>query len=369
MTSEPLCRVVSTVAVAPALPIPVVADAVALLIRLRAEQVAPEAAWDEVLLLRERHPGRFINLVWEQETYVDRVHYDLLVEVAAGTLSISYCADEAVPWPARGLQRVNESLVLRVNDDPVQIGQVVTSLDYAWHQLHVGRHLINMSLIDQEIRGRRILVTDDQLEAALTEFRVRRRLFTAVAVEQWMAEHGASQVQLEHHLRQAVARDELRRQVIGGPGAIAEYFVAHRSDFDRVQVAKLFVAERADADALVHELRDAPERLLAVAQQRFLQGAPPAELFATLWRDELEPDHAAQLFDVAPGQLAPIVASGSGFDLVTVLRKLPAALDDATRSRIGDRLFDRWLDEQRACARVEWFWGAAEAADVPAISL
>jgi hypothetical protein len=54
---------------------------------------------------------------------------------------------------------------------------------------------------------------------------------------------------------------------------------------------------------------------------------------------------------------------------VQVLRRLPAVLDDETRTRIGDRLFARWLDEQRACARVEWFWGAAEAAGVPAISL
>jgi putative peptide maturation system protein len=354
----------------PDLPAAVIADALALVVRLRAEQVPVEAAWDAILRLRERHPGRFINLIWEQESYVDKVHYDILVELGAGTLSVGYCADEDVPWPTRGLQRVNESLVLRVNDDPVQIGQVVTSLDYAWHQLHVGRHLIDMSLIDQEIRGRKIEIFDEQLEAALTAFRVRRRLFTAAAVEQWMAEHGASQIQLEHHLRQDVARDELRRQVTGGPGAHAAYFMAHRADFDRVQIARIAVAEREPADALYRELRDAPHRFLAAAQQQFLRGDThgDGELFMTLWRDELEPEQLA-LFDTEPGQLAPVVVSGDRFELVQVLRRLPAVLDDETRTRIGDRLFARWLDEQRACARVEWFWGAAEAAGVPAISL
>ncbi len=357
-----------TARAAPSLPMAAVADALALLVRLRVEQVPVEAAWDEIIRLRERHPGRFINLIWEQESYVDKVHYDILVEVGAGTLSVSYCADEDVPWPARGLQRVNESLVLRVNDDPVQIGQVVTSLDYAWHQLHVGRHLIDMSLIDQAIRARKIEVSDEQLAAALTAFRVRRRLFTAVAVEQWMAEHGASQIQLEHHLRQDVARDELRRQVTGGPGAHDAHFMAHRADFDRVQVARIAVAEREPADALYRELRAAPHRFLAVAQHQFVQGTAPGELFLTLWRDELEPEQLA-LFDTEPGQLAPVVVSGDRFELVQVLRRLPAVLDDETRARIDGRLFARWLDEQRACARVEWFWGAAEAADVPAISL
>jgi putative peptide maturation system protein len=353
---------------APGLPMAVVADALALLVRLRSEQVPVEAAWDEIIRLRERHPDRFINLIWERESFVDKVHYDILLEVGAGTLSVSYCAEEDVPWPARGLQRVNESLVLRVNDDPVQIGHVVTSLDYAWHQLHVGRHLIDMSLIDQAIRERRIEVSDVQLEAALTAFRVRRRLFTAAAVEHWMAEHGASQIQLEQHLRRDVARDELRRQVTGGAGAHAAYFMAHRADFDRVQLARIVVAGREPADALHRELSQAPQRFLAVAQHQFLQGAGAGELFMTLWRDELEPEQLA-VFDTEPGQLAPVVASGDSFELVQVLRRLPAVLDDETRARIDDRLFGRWLDEQRACARVEWFWGAAEAADVPAISL
>jgi len=348
---------------------PVIAEALALLVRLRAEQPSSEAAWQDVVRLRERHPGRSVNLVWERESYVDKLHYDILVDVGPGTLSLSYCADDDLPWPSRGLQRVNESLVLRVNDDGVLIGQVVTSLDYAWHQLHVGRHLIDMSLIDQAIRDRKIEVSDAQLDAALTAFRTKRRLFSAAALERWMAEHGASQVQLEHHLRQDVSRDELRRQIVGGDEAHAAYFAAHRAGFDRLRVARMFVAERAQAEALHRELRDAPQRFLAVAQQQFLAGTATGDVFVTVRRDELEADQAACLFATEPGQLAPIVESGDGFEVAQVLRALPAVLDDETRALIGDRLFERWLAAQRATARVEWFWGAAEAAEVPPISL
>lgn len=346
-----------------------VTEAVALIIRLRAERVPVEAAWEEIGRLRSRHPGQFIDLVWEQETYLDRIHYDILIESAGGTLSMSYCADDDVPWPARGLQRVNESLVLRVNDDPVWIGEVVTSLDYAWHKLHVGRHLIDMALITREIRNRRIEVSDEQLEAAFEAFRVRRRLFTTASVDRWMAEHGASQAELEHHLRHDVARRELRRRVIGGGEEQAAYFDAHRGDFDRVQVAKIHVADRAGAELLRDELREAPQRFLATAQQRFLHHAAGGEIFATLWRHEIDPEHAAQLFDTESGQLAPVLPSGDGFEVVQVLRKQAAVLDDATRALIGDRMFEHWLDERRRCARVEWFWGAAEASDIPAIAL
>lgn len=346
-----------------------VGDALALVVRLRAERVPVDAAWQALVALRERHLGRQLELVWERESYTGAIHYDLLVGVAGGTLSIGYCADEEVPWPVRGLSRVNEALVVRVDDDPVQIGEVVTSLDYAWHQLHVGRHLIDMSLVAREIRDRRIEVSDDQLAAAFDAFRVRRRLFSAAAVERWLAEHGASLAQLEHHLRQDVARDELRRQVIGGPAAEDAQFAAHRADFDRVHIARIHVADRTAAEALHAELCAAPRRLLAVAQQRFLHGVAGGDVFATLRRDELVPEQAAQLFDTEPGQVAPLQVSGDGFEVVQVLRRVPAELDEATRTVVGDRLFARWLEARRARARVEWFWGAAEAADVPAIAL
>lgn len=344
-------------------------DAAAVLVRLRGERVPVDAAWTEIAALRARHPGRTIELVWERESYTAGIHYDLLLELGDGTLSVSYCGDEEVPWPARGLQRVSESLVLRVNGDPIQIGQVVTSLDYAWHQLHVGRHLIDMSLIDQEIRERKIGVSDEQLAGALHAFRTRRRLFTAVSVERWLAEHGASPAQLEHHLRQDVARAELKRQVVGGPEEQAVYFARCRADLERIQVARIFVTERAAADALVDELSARPQLFLAAAQRQFAAGTGSGDVFATWWREELDADDAASLFATEPGQLAPVLVSGRGFEVVQVLRRVGAALDDETCARIADRRFDAWLAERRAQARVEWFWGAAEAADVPAIAL
>jgi putative peptide maturation system protein len=344
-------------------------DAVALLVRLRTERASVDAAWAAILELRERHPGRSIELVWERESYSPAIHYDILLELAAGTLSVSYCADEEVPWPTRGLQRVSESLVLRVNGDPVHISQVVTSLDYAWQQLHIGRHLIDMSLIDQEIRNRKIELSDEQLAAALDEFRRARRLFAASSVEQWMAEHGLSPAQLENHLRQDVARRELRRQVVGGPQVQAARFAANPERFERIQVARIFLTERDAADALAGELGARPQQFLAAAQRQFLTSAASREVFATWWRGELDAADATALFATEPGQIAPVLASGGGFEVVQVLRRLGAVLDDETRTRIDDQLFDGWLAERRARARVEWFWGAAEAAEVPAISL
>ncbi len=343
-----------------------VRDALASLVRWREERLPPEQAQESFQSLKARHPDHWMNMIWEQETYGNTVHYDILLANEGGTWSLSHCADEEVPWPARGLQRINESLVLRVNDDPVRINQVITSLDHAWSTLHIGRHLINMSLIEQALRDSDLEVTDEELAAALVDFRKRRRLFSVEQVERWMVEHGTTQVQLEKNLREDVAREKLRRRVAAGREEA--WFERHRADFERIQVARLYVQDRAEALRLYERLRDSPEQFLEVAQVSFLERGGTGDLFATLRRGELEPEQAALLFSTEPGQVAEPIPSGAGYELVRVLRFHPARLDEATREKVRERLFEEWLAEGRRRARVEWFWGAAEAEELPAVS-
>jgi len=348
---------------------PVVDDAIALLTTLRGEGIPPEEAWERLGELRRRHPEKWINLVWERETYGDKVHYDLLLGHGPGTLSVSYCPDEDIPWPVRGLQRVNESMVLRVNDDPVRISEVVTSLDYAWPKLHVGPHLVNMSLVGQEVRDGRMEVTGEELTAALDGFRRQRNLFTVADLTRWMAEHGTTEAQLESHLREDVAREKLRHRIAREAGGEEAWLAAHPGELDAVRVARLYVDEPRDALSLHEELQADPDRFLALAQERFLRTGEGGELFSTLRRGELDAEIAAEIFSTAPGGVTPPLPSGDGFELFQVLHFEPARLDDATRALVRQRLFDEWLTARRATARVEWFWGEAEAAEVPAVAL
>ncbi|QRN97719.1 TIGR04500 family putative peptide maturation system protein [Archangium violaceum] len=344
-----------------------VRDSLELLVRLRQERLEPDQAKELVRELKARHPAHWMNMVWEQETYEDKRHYDILVGDDDGTYSLGYCADESLPWPARGLQRMNESLVVRVNDEPIRINQVITSLDYAWHTLHIGRHLINVAIIEQELQGGVVEVTDEDFAEALLEFRQRRRLFTAAQVERWMLEHGTTEQLLENHLRSTVAQKKLRQRV--SEGREEAWFNSHRAEFDRVQVARVFIADQAEAQRTYEQLRGKPGQFLQMAQTRFLERNEPSDLFVTLRRGEVEPQQAEVLFSTEPGQLAPPVSSGNGCELVQVLRFLPARFDEAMRAKVADQMFEEWLAQKRREARVEWYWGAAEAAPLPAVSL
>ena len=186
-------------------------------------------------------------------------------------------------------------------------------------------------------------------------------------VERWLRDHGTSQVQLEAHLRDEVARDGLRRRVAAGRETA--YFRDNRAAFNRAQVARIHVAQHEPAARLYERLRREPAMFLQAAQERFLANQVEDSLFVTILRRDLSPEQATSMFAAEPGHVIAPFPSRDGFELVQVLRLLPAELDAATSAQIRDILFEEWLEEKRRTARVEWFWGAAGAAELPAIAL
>src|SRR5580704_8606269 len=81
-------------------------DGLAWLIGMWRERTPPDRARRRLAELQAAHRELDIDLVWEREDYSDSVHYDLLIRASEqGTVSLSFCPDEAVPWPLRNAFR------------------------------------------------------------------------------------------------------------------------------------------------------------------------------------------------------------------------------------------------------------------------
>ena len=65
------------------------------LVALAAEDIRPPEALARVHRLADEHPEARIDLVWEEQAYDRSVHYDALVRVPGGTVSLSWCPARA----------------------------------------------------------------------------------------------------------------------------------------------------------------------------------------------------------------------------------------------------------------------------------
>jgi putative peptide maturation system protein len=340
-----------------------VVDGLDYLLGLQREGVRPDEAGVRLQAVRGRHPELAIDLLAEEESYDRSVHYDILFRQAgAGTVSLSYCPDRALPWPLRGVHRWSDADLVRVNANVLTVDQAVACLDFIWDEAPLIERLINLCLVQEELAREPITLSDAELQEALDRFRAAKKLFKADDTLRWLERHGMTHESLERHVANQALLVRLRDRIAAS--GVEEYFRQHPGDFDTARVARLEVADERRARALAEQIRAGRLDFSAAAERCFFEAAergtpPKAGLLAVIERRQAAPALREPLFAAAPGQLIGPVPTETGHALLRVLAIVPARLDGRTRAVIKNLLFDAWLAERRRAARIDWCWGNA----------
>ena len=326
------------------------------LIALADEGVEPQEANARIRALGARHPQASIDLVWERDSYENRAHYDALVDhEGRGTISLAFCPDRGLPWPLRGAQRWSEYELLRVNQTLLRVDEAIELIDFIWKEEPLLQRLIDTCLVRETLEKEPIEISDEELQAAMDEFRAARGLHSRETMFAWMKDNGLDLEHVERHLEWETAKTKLRRQVAAN--RVEDYFASMRSVFDVVEVAELVFEDPAQASRVARELQQGKADFFALAAEAFVQRNARGNLFTRATRGELAPAAAEALFGAEPGAIVgPVLVNGTSH-VYRVLARRPAELDRTTRERIEQKLFDEWLAQRRRSARIEWNWG------------
>ena len=267
---------------------------------------------------RAEHPSVRVRLVRQREEYDGSLHHALLIKNGDGaTISLSWCQDQALPWPLRGVHRAAEHLLLRVNGVETPVARAIACLDFIWDESRPADRLINDSLVREVLEEESEPLTDAELQTAMDAFRRARGLLTADAVQAWLNRHHISHSELEELVTVEASVARLRSRVASGK--LEPWLAEHGHELDIARVARVEFTTEAGPRAL-----DA-DGFLAAAEQAFAEGtARPGEVFATLRRGELDRETADQVFGAAPGTVVGPFPTEHGHLLIKVLAVEPA---------------------------------------------
>jgi len=331
------------------------------LLTLWRDNVSPEGAMAHFHTLQERHRNMDMDLLWEQETYPQAVHYDVLLRLPGqGTVSLSFCPDRGVPWPLRRAHYAREGDLVRVNAQILTVERAMACLDFLWNETRIITSLVHVCLIQEAVAKRAIALSDAELQQALDAFRQQHGLYTVADTYRWMEQHGMTHERLEQYIASQALSAKLRDQITDG--GVEEYFERHPSDFDTAHLVRFKVVDAESAHRIYKQIRSGVVDFFEAMQRRFLAGQDNTcrDLFAVVRRRQLAPQQAAAIFSAAPGAVVGPLRSGEGYDIVRVLHIERARLDEPTREAIKGILFEAWLAERRQEATIEWFWGKAD---------
>ncbi|MFC4312783.1 TIGR04500 family putative peptide maturation system protein [Steroidobacter flavus] len=341
----------------------VLTDVLSCLEGIAKEGMAPSQAHGRMNALRSRHPAASIELVWEEQAFDGSRHYDALVRPQGfeGTVSLSVCHDEALPWPLRGLQPWRDSELLRVNGTVMPVENAIRHLDLLWQRKPLMQRLIDSCIVEAELDRRQIEITEAEVQASVNDIRRRRGLLTAADTHAWLVESGMSMQGLKD-LAGRLARAAKLPEVVVSADA-EQYLQDHRADFDVINTRVLQTPDVRTARQIADAVREGSQSFLHAAEDAVFGDSSGRTQF--FYRRELRHRLAARInadsFSFIAGELLGPIEQGDERLVINVVSVETADRNAQLRRAVVTRLFEEWLREQRRKARIEWFWGPNHA--------
>jgi putative peptide maturation system protein len=317
--------------------------------------------------LQAENPDVELELVADEETFRGSFHYDLLMRFSEQeSMSLSYCHDHGLPWAMRGARRWTERDLLRVNDVVLHVDEVLGCLEFDSNDASSMQALVNIAILREALEHELVPVSPEELQQAMNAFRRKRRLHRAADTHAWLRERGLSHEQLEGIVFQQALAAAFRRRVVAAD--IEPYFQDHRFEFDTAAVAMILYGEEAAARQDLERIRRGEINFYAAAENAVLRETETTATLASiarLQRGSLPPELAKDVFSAAINEVIGPVRYADGWAVARLLGITPATLDQSTRQTIEERLFEHWLDQRRAKARIEWYWGNIRQTGAP----
>jgi peptidylprolyl isomerase len=240
---------------------------------------------------------------------------------------------------------------LEVNGEGIRLADLLALA--AWRgELRFLQSATDAALIRQEAARRGIGVTDAELQQAADAFRTQHGLREAAATRRWLRENHLTTAAWERLLEEDVRARKLRAALTDA--AVEPFFAQRRLSFDAATVSHILVGDEHLARELRAQVADDGVDFHALARQYSEDATtrPAGGYIGPVGRDALDAAEEPAVFAAQPGDVVGPFAAGSRWRLILVEAVHRAVLDEPARERIRAILFDEWLDQERARARV-----------------
>ncbi|WP_017296616.1 peptidylprolyl isomerase [Nodosilinea nodulosa] len=203
--------------------------------------------------------------------------------------------------------------------------------------------LVKELIIDQVTAD--IALTPEQSAQAIEAFLRTNQVTSPEQRQNFLAQRGITEADLVFFAERA---QKLQQHKLDAWGAKVEsYFLQRKSNLDRVLYSLIRTREAGLAQELFFRIQDDGQPFADLARQ-YSEGQE-AQTGGLIGPVELSVPHPtlARILSISqPGQLWPPTRVGEWFVVVRLEKFLPARLDEATRQRLLDELFNTWLLEQ-----------------------
>jgi parvulin-like peptidyl-prolyl isomerase len=233
---------------------------------------------------------------------------------------------------------------LTVDDRSISFTKAITYLqdsgrfpDFLWE-------ILSRYAIEQEFQD----LPDDKVSSAelvqqIINFRLRYELTAEEDFQSWLESEKKTYADFHRQMQYDLQLQYLK-EMVAAP-KIQEYFVGNKIYLDRLVLSQIVVKSKEQAEELKSQISDDGIRFEKIAQEYSISDESILNgLVGEISRGSM-PDELRAVIDTSQvGELLGPVEFDGLFYLLRVEKLLPASLDEALQRRLGEDIFEEWLN-------------------------
>lgn len=250
------------------------------------------------------------------------------------------------------MTNLSDIVAFTLNGRDVSAQELLRSLKTS-RQLQFIQAGVIQALISEAAEREGLTVGNDELQAASDAFRQANGLHKAADTRAWLAQNNVSQDDLEERLERDIVTEKLKRHVTEGKAE--QYFAENRLSFDTAVISHVVVEDEGMAGELHSQITEEDADFYALARRYSVDHTSKSGggYLGQVDRKSLSPAVEAAVFGAAAGAVVGPVKTDMGYHVIKVEDLPPTELTDARRAAIENELFDAWLSQTRAKAKVD----------------
>ncbi|HEY9597947.1 MAG TPA: peptidylprolyl isomerase [Cyanophyceae cyanobacterium] len=195
-----------------------------------------------------------------------------------------------------------------------------------------------------EQRG--ITVSEQELQAAGNEFRLKHKLLGASETLSWLEEQRIAVEDWSEGIRVALLIKKLKEHLFGA--SVDGHYLSNRKDYRRIAFSQILVRTLSDALTIVSKLQGDKSNFCALALE-YSKGQQSKEKggFAGIhFLSRLMPEIAPAISSAQEGEVIGPLETKLGYHIIKVEKWFPVELNESVREEILESLFKAWLRDK-----------------------
>lgn len=191
-----------------------------------------------------------------------------------------------------------------------------------------------------------ITVSEEELQVAGNEFRLKHKLLGASETLSWLQAQRITVEDWTHGIRVGLVIKKLKEYLFGA--SVDSHYISNRKDYRRIALSQILVRDLTDALKIVSKLQEdkAAFCALAIEYSRGQQSKDKGGFAGIHFLSKVMPEVAQAISEAQEGEVIGPVQTKLGYHIIKIEKWFPVELSESVREEILESLFQAWLRER-----------------------